>query len=150
MGAVTYPDAEVEQFINSHMVPLQVGADEQPISSDFNVTWTPTILVLDSNGKEHLRNVGFLPPDEMIPTLLLGIGKAAFENRQLDGAIDRFQEVLSRYPKSFVAPEALYLRWVAQYKKTHDAKQLKEAYEQLTAKYPQSAWAKRAQPYRLL
>jgi len=150
MGKVTYPDPRVANFISENMIPIQVLYDVQPLATDFNVKWTPTIITLDANGKEHHRTVGFLPPEELIPALLLGIGKSYFENEQFDQAISSFDKLLKDYPKSDAAPEAVYVRGVSRYKSTHDAKPLKEAYERLQARYPQSEWTKRAYPYRLL
>ena|SRR6266540_1394926 len=150
MGAVSYPNPKVADFVMQRMVPVQVPADAEPLASTFNVTWTPTVLVLDYFGKEHLRSVGFLPPEELIPTLLLGMGKVDLETNDFPDAISHFDELLTQYPRSFVAPEALYLRGVSMYKSSHDAKPLKEAYEMLNRDYPGSEWAKRAQPYTLL
>ena len=78
MGAVTYPDDKVADFIAKNMIPLQVKADH-PLAGEFKVTWTPTICVLDFYGKEHHRTVGFFPPEEFIPSLLLGMGKVDFD-----------------------------------------------------------------------
>ena len=47
-------------------------------------------------------------------------------------------------------PEAIFLQGVARYKKSGDPKPLKEAYETLTADFPDNEWTKRAYPYRLL
>ncbi len=63
MGAVTYPDTRVAEFVNSRMVPVQLLADAKPYADDFNVKWTPTVIVLDENGKEHSRTIGFFPPE---------------------------------------------------------------------------------------
>lgn len=150
MDAVSYPDLRVVEFVSNNMIPLRVPADAKPLSDDFNVKWTPTIVTLDSEGKEHHRTVGFLPPDELIPSLLLGIGKSCFENEQFDDAMATLQKLMKDYPDSDSAPEGLYLLAVCRYKSSHDAKPLKEGYEQLKAKYPSSEWTKRAYPYRLL
>jgi hypothetical protein len=150
MGAVTYPDKHVSQFITENLIPIQVAYNAKPLAGDFNITWTPTILTLDASGKEHHRIVGFLPPQEFIPALLLGIAKAHFDLEHLDQALALLDKILLDYGRSDAAPEAVYLRGVALYKSTHDAKPLKEAYERLEADYPTSEWAKRAAPYRLL
>lgn len=149
MGAVTYPDQKVAEFVTQMMVPLQVLADK-PLAEEFKVKWTPTIIVLDYYGKEHHRTVGFFPPEEFIPNLLLGMGKVDFDTDQFGAAIQHFDKLLAEYPKSGAAPEAIYLRGVSGYKNTHDAKPLKDAYEKLKAGYPQSEWTMRAQPYSLL
>ncbi len=150
MDAVTYPDEKVASFISENVIPLRVQFDAQPLASDFNIKWTPTLITLDADGREHHRTVGFLAPDELIPSLLLGIGKSCFENEQFDEALANFEKILTDYPKSDSAPEALYLRGVSRYKNTNDPKPLKEAYERLRDEYPSSEWTKRAYPYRLL
>jgi len=149
MGAVTYPNEKVADFIMKFMVPIQVTADSQ-LANDFKVKWTPTIIVLDFYGREHHRTVGFFPPEELIPSLLLGMGKVDFDVDQYNDAILHFDTLLAQFPDSSSAPEALYLRGVSRYKASHDAKPLKEAYEGLQTRYPSSEWARRAQPYRLL
>ncbi|OPL17402.1 MAG: hypothetical protein AVO38_01545 [delta proteobacterium ML8_D] len=150
MDAVTYPDEKVSSFINDNMIPLQVRFDAQPLSTVFNIKWTPTLITLDANGKEHHRTVGFLAPEELIPSLLLGMGKSYMEMDQFDKALAKIEKLLSEYPKSDSVPEALYWRGVCSYKSTDDTVPLKEAYEQLKAQHASSEWTKRAYPYRLL
>lgn len=150
MDTVTYPDDKVISFINENMIPLRVPFDTQPLSTDFNIKWTPSLITLDPDGKEHHRTVGFLAPQELIPSLLLGIGKSYFETDRFDEALASLDKLLGEYPKSDSTPEAVYLRGVCRYKSTHDPKPLKAAYEQLEAEHPASEWTKRAYPYRLL
>jgi tetratricopeptide (TPR) repeat protein len=149
MGAVTYPDEKVAEFVTNRMVPLQVLYDS-PLAADFKIKWTPTIIVLDYYGKEHHRTVGFFPPEEFIPSMLLGMGKIDFDTEQYDAAIRHFDTILTEFPKSSAAPEGIYLRGVSGYKASHNPAPLKEAYEKLKAEYPSSEWVKRAQPYSLL
>ena len=150
MDAVTYPDDRVIQFIQSHLIPIRVSFDAKPLATDFNVKWTPTLITLDPEGKEHHRTVGFLAPEELIPSLLLGIAKSHFDRGRFDEALSTLDRLLTDFPNSDSAPEAIYLRGVSKYKASHVAQPLKEAYEQLQAKYPSSEWTKRAYPYRLL
>jgi TolA-binding protein len=150
MDAVTYPDSRVIEFIQKKIIPLQVPYNHQPLSSEFNVKWTPTLVTLDEEGKEHHRTLGFLGPEELIPSLLLGMAKIHFDLEQFAPALAGLEALLAEYPKSDAAPEAIYLRGVARYKSSHEVKHLKEAYELLQAQYPGSEWSKRAYPYRLL
>jgi hypothetical protein len=150
MDTVTYPDNKVSDFIMKNVVPFRVSFDAEPLAKDFNIKWTPTLITVDANGKEHHRTVGFLPPEELIPSLLLGIGKTHFELDAFAEAIATFDKTISDYPKSDSAPEAMFFKGVCGYKSTHTAGPLKEAYEKLNAQYPQNMWAKRALPYRLL
>ena len=150
MGAVTYPDSKVVEFVQQHMIPIQVAFDAQPLSGDFKIKWTPTIITLDTDGKEHHRVVGFLSPEEMVPSLMLGIAKSHFDRERFREALSTLDKLLEGYPRSDSAPEGIYIRGVCRYKSTHEAKPLKEAFEQLQAKYPSSEWTRRAYPYRLL
>jgi tetratricopeptide (TPR) repeat protein len=150
MDAVTYPNPMVIEFIQKHMVPLQVNYAAQPLATDFNIQWTPTLITLDFDGKEHHRTVGFLSPQELIPSLMLGIAKCHFDWERFEEAIANLEKLLAEYPRSDSAAEAIFLHGVSRYKKTHEAKPLKEAYERLLKDYPSSEWTKRASPYRLL
>jgi deoxyinosine 3'endonuclease (endonuclease V) len=150
MDAVTYPDARVADFMNNNIVSLKVPFDIQPLSTEFNVKWTPTLVTVDGDGKEHHRTVGFLSPEELIPSLVLGIAKVYFDLNQFAEALAHIEKILANFGKSDSAPEAIFLRGVCSYKSTHNPKGLKDAYEQLQAQYPGSEWTKRAYPYRLL
>ena len=150
MDAVTYPDAKVAEFIMSSLIPLRVPFDHKPLAADFNLKWTPTLITLDTDGKEHHRTVGFLAPEELIPSLLLGMGKTHFELEHFDKGIEKFDRILKEFPKSDSAAEAIYLRGVSLYKSTHDPKPLRLAYENLKDAYPGSEWTRRAYPYRLI
>jgi len=150
MDAVTYPDKKVADFIKKNLIALRLQSDAKPYCTDFKISWTPTLVVLDHEGKEHHRTVGFLSPEELIPSLLLGITKTRFEQQQYAEALSVIQQILDEYPGSGSAAEALFLKGVVRYKSTHDPKPLKEAYEQLQAQYPASELTKRAHPYRLL
>jgi tetratricopeptide (TPR) repeat protein len=150
MDAVTYPDEGVAKFIAENVIPLRVAFDHKPLSSDFKVKWTPTLIILDPDGVEHNRTVGFLGPQELIASLMLGIGKSHFEREEFDKAISNFSLLLEAYPKSDSAPEAIFLRGVSLYKSTEDPKPLRASYDKLSAEYPENEWTKRAYPYRLI
>ena len=76
MDAVVYQDPEVIKFVNSNLIPMRMPANDPILGRPFKVKWTPTLLLIDAEGVEHYRIHGFYPPAELIPTLLLGIGKA--------------------------------------------------------------------------
>src|SRR5512138_1195701 len=98
MGAVTYPNQKVIEFIETHMVPIQVLFDSQPLAPKFNVKWTPTVITLDEEGKEHHRTIGFLAPEEFIPSLSLGIAKTHFDREKFSEAIALFEGILKDFP----------------------------------------------------
>ena len=113
MDAVTYPDDRVVSFIDENMIPFRVNYGVEPLTKDFNVKWTPTIITLDSEGVEHHRTVGFFAPEELIPSMLLGIAKVFFDTNRFDNALMNLEKLLSGYPEGDSAPEAIYLRGVS-------------------------------------
>ena len=150
MDAVTYPDDSVVRFVQESYIPLLVPFDAKPLADDFNVKWTPTLVTLGIDRREHHRTVGFLNPEAFIASSLLGIGKYHFDNDRYPEALTFFEKTVADYSLSDSAAEAVFLRGVSRYKNSGDPKPLKEAYEDLSSQYPESEWAKRAYPYRLL
>jgi tetratricopeptide (TPR) repeat protein len=116
----------------------------------YSVKWTPTIIILEAEGDEHHRFIGFLQPEDFIAQMTLGKGKLAFNLDNFDQAIQCFQEILVGYPKTDAAPEAQYYLGVSKYKASHDPKELKLGLEALQRNYPQSEWTKKAQVYSLI
>ena len=106
--------------------------------------WTPTILILDPSGKERYRIEGFLPLDDFLAKLEMGLARWAFEREDYVEAERLFRKTCEAHPKSTGAAEACYWAGVAAYKGTHDAKKLNETEKLLKARYPDSEWAKKA------
>lgn len=150
MDAVTYPHQVVKDFIEKRLVPLKIHFKEKPHASDFNVEWTPTLLILDGEGREHHRSVGYQPPEEMLAFMLFGMGKLYFNDEDYGLAIQHLDELLAKYPKTNPAAEAVYYRGVARFKKTGSRQHLKTIYQQLLEQYPESLWTKRAEPYKTI
>ena len=136
--------------IKGNVIPARLEYDFYPLADDYMAKWTPTLISANGGGKEHHRTVGFVPPEEMIPSILLGVGKVHFDAERIEKALEFFDQIVEKYPRSDSTAEAIYLKGVCQYKSTHNAKPLKMAYERLQADYPASIWTKRAYPYRLL
>ncbi len=116
----------------------------------YAVKWTPTIIILDWDGEEHHRFVGFLPPVDFMAQITLGKGKAEFDLDHFEQAMQCFQEILVRFPGADAAPEGQYYVGVAKYKASHDPKELKSGLEALQRDYPNSEWTKKAQVYSLI
>lgn len=150
MDAVTYPDQKVIDFVQRHVIPLRVAFNDEKLAPQFNVKWTPTLITVDSQGVEHHRTLGFLPPEDFMASQLLGVGKTYFDLENFDEALTRFNMLLDSFPKNVFVPEALFYRGVALYKSTHDPKHLRHAYDKLTAEYPDNEWTRRAHPYSLI
>jgi hypothetical protein len=144
-----YADPRVASFITGQLEPVRVHVREQQdeykrLSERYNVQWTPTILVLDSEGAERHRIEGFLPADEFLPQVAIGLAKIAFTEGDYAAAERRYREIVERFPSSDAAPEALYWAGVAKYKATSDPTALKDTAAAFANRYQDTAWAKKA------
>lgn len=135
--------------MNDNVIPVRIPSSD-PLAEEYKIKWTPALITADWDAEEHHRTVGFLPPEELIPTILLGVAKLYFDKEVFDKALSSITKLLKEYPASDACPEAIFMRGVCGYKSTHNPQPLKESYEQLAKDYPGSAWTKRAYPYRLL
>jgi uncharacterized protein HemY len=124
------------------------AADFKRFGERYSAHWTPAILELDPEGVEQHRVEGFLEADDFLAQLTLGLGKAAFKNRQWKDAERWFREVVDRYPKSDAAPEALYWAGVSRYRQTGDASALAATSGAFSKQYQDSIWAKKASIWR--
>lgn len=150
MDAVSYPNPKVIDFFDKNLIAVKVLIDSEPLPKKFRVQWTPTLVLLDAEGEEHNRTVGFLPPEELLPSLMFGIGKSQFDHDAFAEAESTFQHLLSEYPKSDSSAEAAYYLGVSRYKRTHNAEELKKTIQHLQRDFPQSEWVKRASVYQML
>ena len=107
----------------------------------FDAVWTPTVLVLDSEGEERLRVEGYLPKEEFRAQLEAGLARVAFMHKRWADAERMYARVVEQYPDTKVAPEAVYWRGVSHYKATNDHTVLGELPGQFKEKYPDSVWA---------
>lgn len=131
--------------ISSNFIPAKIHIKEQPQTfKRFGVQWTPTLLVMTPDGAEAHRIDGFLPVDDLLAQLSLGLGKAMFKQEKFAEAEKRFREVVQSFPSTEAAPEAAYWGGVSAYKASNDGGKLKETHQFLQSKYPSSEWARKA------
>lgn len=102
------------------------------------------MIIADSDGTERYRFEGYLPPEDFVAQLALGLAKAHFARGEWREAEERFRGLLERHAQSEVAPEALYWAGVSRYKATGDASALQETAKAFQSKYRESSWAKKA------
>jgi len=143
MGAVTYPNEQVASTINQNFIPVQINVVDHPEFTDrFLARWTPTVLILDSEGREHRRIVGYNPPEDFVVELEMMLAQEAFDNQRYEEAIERYDRIVESFPDSFPAPEALYMAGVARYRATGDGSFLGKYWDQVIKRYPESRWAR--------
>ena len=144
-----WPDERVVRFVNENFLPARVHVKDDAeefkrYGQKYNAQWTPTILLLDSNGEEQWRIEGFLPQDDFLAHLMLGRAQMDFKQARWAEAEKRFREIVEKLPKSDAAPEALYWAGVSKYKASSDPAALKATAEAFTTRYKDSSWAKKA------
>jgi hypothetical protein len=144
-----YSNADVARFIDARFIPVRVHVREQAdefkrLGARYSAQWTPTVLIIDEGGVERHRIEGFLPVDDFLAQLKLGLARAAFARSDFAEAERLFRDVVSSHPQSEAAPEALYWAGVAKYKATGDPAALAETYGQFQTQYKDTSWATKA------
>ena len=117
MDAVTYSDSRTVEFINRFMIPCRANTQSfGNLAGSYGIQYTPTVLTLDGDGREHNRTEGFLDAKEFIPSLMLGVGKTDFSNKLVKRAIAMIDMLLIEYPMSRVVSDATRLKqeWLKQ------------------------------------
>ena len=133
------------QFVNQNYIPYHAHIKQQSEAFErFGAKWTPTQIVLDPDGVERHRIEGFLPVDDFLAQLHMGLGQVGFGRNRFDEAQRHFHEAWSTHPKSFVAPEARYWEGVSAYKGSGDPQKLADTGTDLKKMYPKSEWARKA------
>ena len=144
-----WPDERVVRFVNQHFLPARVHVKDNPeefrrYGERYSALWTPTILELDADSVERHRVEGFLPADDFLAQLMLGLAHMAFKQERWADAERRCRAIVEGLPHADAAPEALYWAGVAPYKATGDAASLKDTARAFTQRYQDSTWAKKA------
>ena len=103
--------------------------------------------MLDEQGREIERFVGYLPTTEFEAQLLLSKGLALFHMEKNMEATALLEEIVEHFSESDLVPEAEYFIGAANFKVKGDAVKLVEVSHILTEKYPDSIWTKRCAPW---
>ncbi|MBL0731383.1 MAG: hypothetical protein JJW03_00800 [Desulfosarcina sp.] len=114
------------------------------------VSWTPTVVVLDAEGREHGRFSGFLSPQELCARMILDGAKTMMTLENFSLAIKCFGDIVEKYQGTFAVPEAIFYSAAAKYLSSHEPKVLKEGLLLLRKNFPDSEWTLRAKPYELI
>ena len=67
MDEVTYENPQVKEKLTKNYVLLKVDVDKNPdISSKYKAYSLPTMIIMDSNGNEIKRIIGYQTPEQLI------------------------------------------------------------------------------------
>jgi len=144
-----YPNPEVARYINENFEPVRVHVLEhrdeyKRLGERYDAQWTPTILILDSDGEERHRIEGFLPVDDFLSQLTLGLARSAFQRQDFAEAERLYRGIVNRFPSTDAAAESLYWAGVSRYKATDDANALRDTAASFQGRYQDTTWAKKA------
>ena len=129
-------------------MPLEAHIKEHPAYfKRFEAVWTPTILVMDSEGVERYRIEGYLPKDWFGARLKMGLARVAFMHKKFADAQKIYEGVVEKFGKLAVAAEAIYYRDVCKYKATNDHTSLGTAATELAEKFPNDEWRLKSLPW---
>jgi hypothetical protein len=135
-------------MLNSRFIPLRINLEKQrPVFKEYRISWTPTIALLDMEGREHYRFTGFFTPPEMSARILLDGAKSELFLERYDIAKRHLDELFANYRGAFAMPEAIYYSGVLNQLSTDDPKFLRRGLERLRKEFPGSEWTMRAKPY---
>ena len=148
-----WPDDNVARLVTESFIPARLhvkdqAADFQRYGDRFGAQWTPTALMIDADGNERHRIEGFLPTQEFLAQLNLGLGHLAFHAKKFGDAEHRFRKVVAQFPDTEAAPESQYWAGVSRYKATGDAAALADITRAFEVRYGDSVWAKKASVWR--
>jgi thioredoxin-related protein len=148
LDAESYEDQKTAEFIRQNFLPVKAHIKEHPAwFYRFDAAWAPTVLLLDSQGKERVRIEGYLPNGDFNAALRVGVGRIAFASNKYSDAERWYDDVVARFGESHFAAEAMYWRAVARYKAANDDTVLGKVAEDLRSTYPSSVWASKAIPW---
>jgi len=144
-----FPDPRIKAFVQDNFTAVRIharnDADEfKRLGARFEAQWTPTTLIVDPAGHERHRIEGFLPANDFLGQLMLGLAHSAFARGRFDEADRWYREVVDKHADTDAAPEALYWAGVARYKAKGDAAALAETADQFGRRFQDTAWAKKA------
>lgn len=145
MGAVTYPDPRVKSLMQRAFVPVRLDVDADAAARRaFGSARTPTLLVLDADGREWRRHSGFLDPDRLLAQLSLARLVEALERQDYEAAGRRLGDA-RRWAEADpeLRAEALYHTAMAAYRSSEDPAELSAGWRRLLDEFPGSEWAER-------
>jgi hypothetical protein len=147
MGTVTYPNAQVADFVSERFIAIKFNVKEP--HPDFKealgrgkVLWAPLLVFLDGRGTELRRYVGFLPPDEFLAELRLVLGLSEMTHAHFEEALGWLDGAAELFPAASAAPEALFWAAAAGYRLKGLAEVVRR-WDDLRARYPETTWARR-------
>lgn len=152
LDSSVYPNKDIEEFLIKNTIPVKLNitiTDNIKLAKEFNVAWTPGILITSlRDGKKlvvDFKTYGYLPANDFINALKIGLGLSYFHQGLLDKSEQFLDDVVKSAASSIWEPEALYWLGVVRYKQKGSPEPLLQQWRTLLSKYPNTEWAKKAE-----
>ena len=148
MDTVTYPSPQVIDALNRDFVCFTVdtsqpGTDGQALRRIYRTLWEPAFVFLDPRGNELRRFVGYRSPADFVAELAFVKALTDFLYLRYEQAFEGFGQAADLAPDAAVAPEALYWKGIAVWRKTRKSlTALEDVWGQLQTRYPNSTWSR--------
>jgi thioredoxin-related protein len=98
MPSQSYEDQKTVEFIGENFLPVKAHIKEHPVwFHRFGAIWTPTVLLLDNEGKERVRLEGYLANNDFTAALMNGLGRIAFVRKKYADAERLYGDVITRF-----------------------------------------------------
>ena len=131
-------------MIRDTFLPVKIHVKQQPETfAKFGDPWTPTIMIAEPDGTERYRFEGYLPAQDYIAQLRLGLAHAARARGEWTDAERSYRALANDKQAGEVRPEALYWAGVSKYR-GGDQSALADTARLFREMFPESNWAKKA------
>ena len=147
--ALTYQEPSVRDFLAETFVCIKFNTKEpsewfRKLNGTFAHQWHPDIAVLDARLTDLRRVIGYLPPEDFLAQLQLGLGLWHLHHARPGDALALFDAIAAERSETGAAPEALYWAGVAAYRAGGGLAALEVKWTTLRERYGRSDWALRA------
>lgn len=149
MGAVTYPDADVQKLLAARFISVQVNIREpQPelrhLFRSAKPIWAPMFVVLSGRGSEVARWTGWLPPEEFRARLHMAHALDRLVGNEPEAAADALDIAASLTSIDEVHAEVMYWQGAVAYKR-EGFEALAKIWKELAVRHRGSRWATSAE-----
>lgn len=150
LEATTYQDPRVATTLNEEFIPVLYNARQpddnfERLNGMAAYIFSPVLIIRAADGAELRRTTGYLPPEDMLLELQLGLGLNALHKREWEAAFHLLDVGVREHVTARNLPEALWWRGVAAYRKSGNSLlELAEAWAPLVREHRETAWADRA------
>ena len=150
LEATTYLDERVAATLNDRFVPVMYNGWQQDenfesLNGRTIYAFSPLLVTRAADGTELRRTTGYLPPEDMLLELELGLSLNALHQHDWENAYQILDEAVQRYASAKNLPEALWWRGIAAYRRSGKSLlEIAAAWAPLVREHAGTVWADRA------